>query len=109
MSQHKCNIYLSTRTDGRSSIENEHWAWVQEVFALHGFTTGKCDTVPGWWCLNQDWIEVRGVVLEVEWCSMLPVDFTQQARDTLLAKLMNGDLVMMVDRVNPDGTVEGMA
>jgi hypothetical protein len=108
MSLHKCNIYLSTRTDGRTSIENSHWVWVLEVFARHDFLTHRCDTVPGWWCLNQDWIEVLGIEMDIEWCSMLPAMFSQQERDDLLARLMNGDLIMMVDRINPDGSVEGM-
>lgn len=111
MSVENCNIYITTPgvpDDWHDNfhVENEYWKWAQETFQKHmSNLVILVDTVPGWWNLNQDWLEILGVRMDIEWGYSLPLVFTEAERAKLLQLLQKGHLLMIVFTITESGKV----
>jgi hypothetical protein len=111
MSLHKCNIWITTpgiplKEKGFSN-KNADWFWAKAAFTKHVGEIHTVDTCPGWWNLNQDWLEILNIDMNIEWADSSPTFFSTEEKDYLYKLLTDGKLLMMVERIE-DKTTEAM-
>ena len=74
--------------------------WLLTLVTKAGLEWNKCDTIAGWGCLNQDWIEFTcDIETSWSWCKPCFIVDGSDAEKYFFELLDHGKLIMMVHYV----------
>lgn len=80
--------------------------WMKFLLKKHKIEHHRCDNMPGWWNLNQDWIEFVCDV-ETDWSWVKPLFLRDDEWNKMFVLLTRGDLIMQVRyKVEENGKTE---
>lgn len=90
--------YMEFSVAGEKKLcEDKEILKLQGIFAKHDIFMMFCDSVAGWWNLNQDWLSTpKPIEIETDWAWCLPTCFSDSEKDWLLHQLDTGRLICIV-------------
>lgn len=95
MSKMNCVLNITSPGTRVPLEENPDIRTLQEMLSRAGIVYKRVDTIPGWYNLNQDWLEFEDVV-ETHWGTCKILSLSQGDWEKLQSLLEEGRLLMMV-------------
>jgi hypothetical protein len=106
----KCKFAISVPyycMDAKQLLNNEHIKRLVDIFRNNGIKYHTCDTIPGWYNLNQEWIETETFIdCDISFSFVLPVEWTEEERKVLKYLAFRGDIIIQVWYVKSTERIE---
>jgi hypothetical protein len=83
--------------------DNTYIRKVIEVLNKYGIEWYTCDTISGWFNLNQEWIETKTLIeMETGWNFVLPLHWDKEDRINLKSMVDDGKIIIIVHYVEEE-------
>lgn len=83
--------------------DNEYIQKVTSILEKYKIEWTSCDTLPGAFCLNRDWIQTKDIPCYIEYCGVYPVEWDIEDVVTLEQLEYEGKIIVFVDWHTKEG------